>query len=173
MTATPFWQAISTHATPVGTLRTQQMTQETACNQLFSLFGLEQLNHFATNIYADQLKSCLDLISTDIPSVHTRSTEPLGKSDHVAIVGYIQTSHGSDAPDSRQIWCWSKANANDLRDEVNSRNWTDVLDAEDVTIADLEGTSPGNREAAHPKTFRQGLFTPSSLDEPNTPAGGP
>ena len=25
--------------------------------------------------------------------------------------------------------------ANDLRDEVNSRNWTDVLDAEDVTIA--------------------------------------
>ena len=88
-----------------------------------------------TNIYADQLKSCLDLISTDIPSVHTRSTEPLGKSDHVAIVGYIQTSHGRDTPDSRQIWCWSKANANDLRDEVNSRNWTDVLDAEDVTIA--------------------------------------
>ena len=52
-------------------------------HQLFSLFGLEQLNHFATNTYADQLKSCLDLISTDIPSVHTRSTEPLGKSDHV------------------------------------------------------------------------------------------
>ena len=104
-------------------------------HQLFSLFGLEQLNHFATNIHADQLKSCLDRISTDIPSVHTRSTEPLGKSDHVAIVGYIQTSHGSDSPDSRQIWCWSKANANDLRDEVNSRNWRDVLDAGDVTIA--------------------------------------
>ena len=51
-----------------------------------SLFGLEQLNHFPTKIYADQLKSCLDLISTDIPSVRTQSTEPLGKSDHVAIV---------------------------------------------------------------------------------------
>ena len=87
------------------------------------------------SIYADQLKSCLDLISTDIPSVHTRSTEPLGKSDHVAIVGYMQTSLGSDTSDSRQIWCWSKANTNDLRDEVSSRNWTDVLDAEDVTIA--------------------------------------
>ena len=104
-------------------------------HQLFSLFGLEQLNHFPTNIYADQLKSRLDLISTDISSVHTRSTEPLGKSDHVAIVGYMQTSLGSDASDSRQIWCWSKANTNDLKDEVNSRNWTDMLDAEDVTIA--------------------------------------
>ena len=51
-------------------------------HQLFSLFGLQQLNHFPTNIYADQLKSCLDLISTDIPSVRSRSTEPLGKSDH-------------------------------------------------------------------------------------------
>ena len=74
-------------------------------------------------------------INRHTPSVHTRSTEPLGKSDHVAIVGYMQTSLGSDASDSRQIWCWSKANTNDLRHEVSSRNWTDILDAEDVTIA--------------------------------------
>ena len=30
-------------------------------HQLFSLFSLEQLNHFSTNLYADQLKSCLSL----------------------------------------------------------------------------------------------------------------
>ena len=40
-------------------------------HQLFSLFSLEQLNHFPTNLYADQLKSCLDLVSTNIPVTGT------------------------------------------------------------------------------------------------------
>ena len=61
-------------------------------HQLFSLFSLEQLNHFQTNLYADQLKSCLDLVSTNIPLTHTRSLQPLGNSDHLSIVGSIYTS---------------------------------------------------------------------------------
>ena len=69
-------------------------------HQLFSLFSLEQLNHFPTNLYADQLKSCLDLVSTNIPLTHTRSLQPLGNSDHLSIVGsiYYYRSHRSTHP---------------------------------------------------------------------------
>ena len=33
-------------------------------HQLFCALNLEQRNHFPTNIYAGQLRSCLDLVAT-------------------------------------------------------------------------------------------------------------
>ena len=104
-------------------------------HQLISLFSLEQLNHFPTNIYADQLESCQDLVSTDIPSAYTWSTNPLGNSDHVVIAGSVETSPQPFVETRREVWCWSKVNQQELRNAVTSANWTDVLDTEDGTLA--------------------------------------
>ena len=85
------------------------------------------LNHFPTNLYADQLKYCLDLVATNIPLTHTLVLfKPLGKSDHQSILGSIYTSPIGDAASRRQVWCWSKANQQALKAAVASANWTDV-----------------------------------------------
>ena len=87
-------------------------------HQLFCALNLEQRNHFPTNINAGQLRLCLDLVATDIPSLHTRGIDPLGCSDHVTIVGSIQAHHdqeGETAVNRKEVWCWSKANIDELR----------------------------------------------------------
>ena len=107
-------------------------------HQLFCAFNLEQRNHFPTNIYAGQLRSCLDLVATDIPSLHTRGIDPLGCSDHVTIIGNIQAHHdqeGETAVNRKEVWCWSKANIDELRRATSSTNWAEVLEAEDVSRA--------------------------------------
>ena len=107
-------------------------------HQLFCAFNLEQRNHFPTNIYAGQLRSCLDLVATDIPSLHTRGIDPLGCSDHVTIIGNIQAHHdqeGETAVNRKEVWCWSKANIDELRSATSSTNWAEVLEAEDVSRA--------------------------------------
>ena len=107
-------------------------------HQLFCAFNLEQRNHFPTNIYAGQLRSCLDLVATDMPSLHTRGIDPLGCSDHVTIIGNIQAHHdqeGETAVNRKEVWCWSKANIDELRSTTSSTNWAEVLEAEDVSRA--------------------------------------
>ena len=64
---------------------TDEAGDHESLHQLFCALNLEQQNHFLTNIYAGQLRSCLDLVATDIPSLHTRGIDPpgvLGPRDH-------------------------------------------------------------------------------------------
>ena len=58
---------------------------------LVSVYGIEQHVNFPTHEYSGQLKSCLDLVISNINSdhIHTQAEPPLGKSDHVVIRGSI------------------------------------------------------------------------------------
>ena len=118
---------------------TQQMIREKTCISSSPYFCLEQRNHFPTNLYADQLKSCLNLVSTNMPPTHTRSLQPLGNSDHLSLSIYRRVTYASSkydvAESRRQVWCWSKANQQELKAAVASVNWTDVLNSEDVNQA--------------------------------------
>ena len=54
---------------------------------MFCSYELQQLVAFPTNYYAGQLKSCIDLVVTNIVGTTVSSLPPLGLSDHVVLSG--------------------------------------------------------------------------------------
>lgn len=103
-------------------------------HQLFSAAGLRQLNSFPTNLYAGQLRSCLDLVATNISSTTTCSLPPLGSSDHVVVLGSIYET-SAPQPALRDVWCWSKADVKGLQTALKGADWSPVLQSTDIDEA--------------------------------------
>ena len=74
------------------------------------------------------------MIATNISQINLTSSSPLGKSDHVVLIGTISNLVPSTKP-SRYIWCWNKANVHVLQEAISKESWSDILDYEDVDIA--------------------------------------
>ena len=103
-------------------------------SELFNTYSLDQIVHFPTNLHLGKLKGCIDLIATNISQINLTSSSPLGKSDHVVLIGTISNLVPSMKP-SRYIWCWNKANVHGLQEAISKESWCDILDCEDVDIA--------------------------------------
>ena len=103
-------------------------------NQLFSAYNLEQVNSFPTHIYGDSLKSCLDIVATDVPMLTTRSLPPLGRSDHLVILGTFPTTERTEAV-VNTVWCWTRADLPKLKEAVSNTDWTAVYNCSDVNEA--------------------------------------
>lgn len=103
-------------------------------HQLFCSTGLRQLCSFPTNIYAGQLRSCIDLVASNILDLTVSTLPPLGNSDHVTVAGKFCCS-ATSVPAHRTIWCWSKADVKGLQSAVKEADWTEVLSSADVNAA--------------------------------------
>ena len=92
-------------------------------NTVFNTYNLSKLVTFPTHTHAGQLKSCLDLIATDLDDVTLTSLPPLGLSDHVQILASIPSRHFQNTRSTmlahtKKVWCWSKANNGALKEAI-------------------------------------------------------
>ena len=102
---------------------------------LVSVDGMEQHVNFPTHEYSGQLKSCLDLVISNINSdhIHAQAEPPLGKSDHVVIRGSItldatrENFKRAQNVRKKSVWCWKEVDLGKLKDAVRGVTWTDVL----------------------------------------------
>lgn len=108
---------------------------------LFNCYDLVQIVDFPTNIHGGVLRSCLDLVATDVDDAHVTSHPPLGRSDHLVIQGQFSlpparppAGHHSE-PRSRRVWCWRKADIPNLKNAIKNESWTDVLGCDDIEKA--------------------------------------
>ena len=60
-------------------------------HQLFSAVNLPQIVSAPTNIYGGAMKSCIDLVVTDIEEATVTTLPPVGNSDHASL--YVSISH--------------------------------------------------------------------------------
>lgn len=111
--------------------------------QLFHAYTLEQIVDFPTNIYSNRLKSCLDLAATNVVGVHISSLPPLGRSDHVVLLGHlpVEDLHSQRITDRNQVtaprtaWCWGRADLEGLKQAITDDDWTDVTSSPVVETA--------------------------------------
>lgn len=94
--------------------------------QLFSSLNFSQLNSFPTHIHQGQLKSCIDLIVSNNHQISTTPLSPIGKSDHLTILGFVPGPPVTADRKSTNVWCWSKANIAELKKAVRLSDWSDV-----------------------------------------------
>ena len=110
-------------------------------NTVFNTYNLSQLVTFPTHTHAGQLKSCLDLIATDLDDVTLTSLPPLGLSDHVQILASIPSRHFQNTRSTmlahtKKVWCWSKANNAALKEAIiKDANWDEFYEATSVNKA--------------------------------------
>ena len=100
--------------------------------QLFCSYDLQQLVAFPTNYYAGQLKSCIDLVVTNIVGTTVSSLPPLGLSDHVVLSGCLPDHQPPPALPKRQVWCWSRSDVDGLKNAIETANWDSVLHCQNV-----------------------------------------
>lgn len=103
--------------------------------QLFSSHNLHQFVNFPTNMVAGQLRSCLDLVISDLNETHVTALAPVGQSDHVTLLCEVPITSGSAQPASRQRWCWAKADIKALKNAFADSEWSHVLNCTDLDTA--------------------------------------
>lgn len=107
---------------------------------LFNAYNLEQKVNFPTYVHHGQLKSCLDLAATNIADMEVASSAPLGRSDHIVLIGrFVISSDRGTRTDKNttphQYWCWSKADLAGLRKELANETWADILQCQNAETA--------------------------------------
>lgn len=106
--------------------------------QLFRTYDLTQIVSFPTNIYGGRLKSCIDVVATDLVNTQVSSLPPVGASDHVLITGTLPLNTCPPAHQTcRLVWCWTKADLIKLRAAVENADWPE-FSAADVDNIDMD-----------------------------------
>ena len=108
-----------------------------ALHCLFQTYSLRQAVDFPTHCYAGQLQACLDLVVTNIRSIEVTSSAPLGRSDHVVLVGHFDKSDSTSTNSAtlQRVWCWRKANVPQLKQDILNADWTDITSCQDIQVA--------------------------------------
>lgn len=112
-------------------------TDETgeALQQLFNSHDLNQFVTFPTNMVAGQLKSCLDLVVSDLCEIRVTALAPVGQSDHVTLLTEVPITSHNEQPVSQQRWCWAKADIKALKQALGETDWSRIITCTDLDTA--------------------------------------
>ena len=135
--------------------------ERTAYESLLAVQGLEDLVTFPTHVRGGSL----DPVITDLQegTVECRPLQPVGSSDHYAVLTQIKTTASRDEIISRTNWLWAQADWTAMRQELHQTNWDTLLTTEPdkqattftSVILDLQ-----NRHVPHR------IYTKKSTDRP-------
>ncbi|KAK3867727.1 hypothetical protein Pcinc_026836 [Petrolisthes cinctipes] len=93
--------------------------------ELLTMYGLSNHVTFPTHTSG----SSLDPVITDLPDgiITCHPLGMVGSSDHSAILTTINTTADNDEATARVNWLWSRGDWDGLRNELDSTEWTELL----------------------------------------------